>query len=185
MSKIHLKLSYKNIMILKHTLEKKVERHERMWGMVEPSKTRNRELYEEYLKEEKENEARKRCLEMLEMAEYGNESSNSKIDLRLTYENILISKQTLQQRIEHHEEVMNRLRERMTPERISYELYLKEEKECEAQKHCLKALICIHLCPVCQNGHHILDSKETNTQRVVTCKDCGSKYVAKVGKYRK
>ncbi|MDB8553863.1 hypothetical protein [Turicibacter sanguinis] len=43
----------------------------------------------------------------------------------------------------------------------------------------------IHLCPVCQNDIHISDFKETNTQRVVTCKVCGSKYVTKVGKHRK
>lgn len=43
----------------------------------------------------------------------------------------------------------------------------------------------IHLCPVCQNDSHISDAKETNTQRVVTCKGCGSKYVVKVGKHRK
>lgn len=44
---------------------------------------------------------------------------------------------------------------------------------------------CIHLCPVCQNGYYVSDFKETNTQRVVTCKCCGSKYVVKVGKHRK
>ncbi len=43
----------------------------------------------------------------------------------------------------------------------------------------------IHLCPACQNDIHISDPKEENTQRVVTCKCCGSKYVVKVGKHRK
>lgn len=43
----------------------------------------------------------------------------------------------------------------------------------------------MHFCPVCQNDSHLSDPKEENTQRVVTCKCCGSKYVVKVGKHRK
>ena len=43
----------------------------------------------------------------------------------------------------------------------------------------------IHICPVCQGDSHISKPEETNTQRVVTCKCCGSKYVTKVGKKRK
>ena len=43
----------------------------------------------------------------------------------------------------------------------------------------------IHLCPVCQKDSHISNPKAANTQRIVTCKCCGSKYVTKVGKKRK
>lgn len=43
----------------------------------------------------------------------------------------------------------------------------------------------IHLCPVCQKDSHILNPKAANTQRVVMCKCCRSKYVIKVGKHRK
>lgn len=41
------------------------------------------------------------------------------------------------------------------------------------------------ICPRCQNNCHVSDHKEANTQQVVKCEYCGSKYVTKVGKHRK
>lgn len=65
MSKIKLRLSYKNILILKHSLEERIERHETRWGRLKKYMTSDNPLYEMYLKEEKENEEHKRCLEAL------------------------------------------------------------------------------------------------------------------------
>lgn len=73
MSKIHMRLSYKNILILKHSLEQRIEIHETIWSKLKTRMTPENPLYEMYLKEEKENEDHKRCLEalILEMAEGG------------------------------------------------------------------------------------------------------------------
>lgn len=73
MSKIHLRLSYKNILILKHSLEQRIEIHETIWGTLRQYVTPESPHYEMYLKEEKENEEHKRCLEALikEMADGG------------------------------------------------------------------------------------------------------------------
>ena len=73
MSKIRLSLSYKNVLILKHSLEERVEIHESIWEKVGRDMTPENPLYEMYLKEEKENEEHKRCLEALikEMATGG------------------------------------------------------------------------------------------------------------------
>lgn len=65
MSKIRLSLSYKNILILKHSLEERIERHETRWSRLKKYMTSDNPLYEMYLKEEKENEEHKRCLEAL------------------------------------------------------------------------------------------------------------------------
>lgn len=73
MSKIRLSLSYKNVLILKHSLEERIEIHESIWEKVGRDMTPENPLYEMYLKEEKENEEHKRCLEALikEMATGG------------------------------------------------------------------------------------------------------------------
>lgn len=73
MSKIRLSLSYKNVLILKHSLEERIEIHESIWEKVGRDMTPENPLYEMYLKEEKENEEHKRCLNALigEMAEGG------------------------------------------------------------------------------------------------------------------
>ncbi len=65
MSKFSLSLSYKNILILKHSLEQRIEIHESIWEKVGKNMTPENPLYEMYLKEEKENEEHKRCLEAL------------------------------------------------------------------------------------------------------------------------
>lgn len=65
MSKIHLRLSYKNILILKHSLEQRIEIHEEIWSKVGKGMTPESPLYDMYLKEEKENEEHKRCLKAL------------------------------------------------------------------------------------------------------------------------
>ena len=52
MSKIHLRLSYKNILILKHSLEKRIEIHETIWGTLRQYVTPESPHYEMYLKEE-------------------------------------------------------------------------------------------------------------------------------------
>lgn len=65
MSKIRLSLSYKNVLILKHSLEERIEIHESIWEKVGRDMTPENPLYEMYLKEEKENEEHKRCLEAL------------------------------------------------------------------------------------------------------------------------
>ena len=73
MSKIRLSLSYKNVLILKHSLEERIEIHESIWEKVGRDMTPENPLYEMYLKEEKEDEEHKRCLEALikEMATGG------------------------------------------------------------------------------------------------------------------
>ena len=65
MSKIHLRLSYKNILILKHSLEQRIERHEARWEKYKEFMTPDNPMHESYLKAEKENEEHKRCLEAL------------------------------------------------------------------------------------------------------------------------
>ena len=81
MSKIDLRLSYKNILILKHSLEKRIEVEtniiKTLEGIgVDPDSSWNKK-YQELKKEneelKKENEEHKRCLEALiiEMAEGG------------------------------------------------------------------------------------------------------------------
>ena len=74
MSKIHLRLSYKNILILKHSLEQRIEGEKMLLDRLEQNGiTPDSPLYGMYLKDKKENEEHKRCLEALigEMAEGG------------------------------------------------------------------------------------------------------------------
>ena len=74
MSKIHLRLSYKNILILKHSLEQRIEGEKMLLDRLEQNGIiPDSPLYEMYLKGKKENEEHKCCLEALikEMATGG------------------------------------------------------------------------------------------------------------------
>lgn len=69
MSKINLRLSYKNILILKHSLEQRIEGETPLIERLEKNGiTPDSPLYEMYQEYKKENEEHKRCLEALIMA---------------------------------------------------------------------------------------------------------------------
>lgn len=66
----------------------------------------------------------------------------SKINLRLSYKNILILKHSLEQRIEGEKVLIERLGQNgITPSSPLYEMYQKDKKEHEEHKRCLEALI--------------------------------------------
>lgn len=66
MSKFSLSLSYKNIFILKHSLEQRIESEKVLLNRLEEKGiTPSSPLYEMYQKYAKEHEEHKRCLEAL------------------------------------------------------------------------------------------------------------------------